>query len=136
MPVTSSDKYALRSVGAGGLYVSVEIETAGSGQAVLRARKAAPTPEGLGSWEKFTLHTDDKGCSTTLRSEANGNYVTTERSHTGSHQNLLRARGATAGGLDGDLPAVVDALVVVGDGRGAPVERCPGCPGGPRRDRR
>ncbi|MCX5392283.1 hypothetical protein [Streptomyces sp. NBC_00094] len=97
VPVTASDKYALKSVGAGGLYVSVEVETAGSGQAMLRARTAAATLEDLGSWEKFTLHTDDKGWSITLRSEANGNYVTTERSYTGSHQNLLRARGTTSG---------------------------------------
>ena len=97
VPVTSSDKYALRSVGAGGLYVSVEVETAGSGEAMLRARKAAATLDDLGSWEKFTLHTDDKGWTTTLRSEANGNYVTTERNETGSHQNLLRARGTTVG---------------------------------------
>ncbi|MFD9051005.1 hypothetical protein [Streptomyces zaomyceticus] len=97
VPVTASDKYALRSVGAGGLYVSVEVETAGSGQAMLRARKAAASLDDLGSWEKFTLHTDDKGASTTLRSEANGNYVTTERGYTGSRQNLLRARGTTSG---------------------------------------
>ncbi|MFF0427213.1 hypothetical protein ACFYUJ_22705 [Streptomyces sp. NPDC004520] len=97
VPVTASDKYALRSVGAGGLYVSVEVSTTGSGEAMLRARKAAATLEDLGSWEKFTLHTDDKGFSTTLRSEANGNYVTTERGYTGTYQNLLRARGATVG---------------------------------------
>ena len=97
VPVTASDKYALRSVGAGGLYVSVEVETTGSGQAMLRARKAAASLEDLGSWEKFTLHTDDKGASVTLRSEANGNYVTTERGYTGSRQNLLRARGTTSG---------------------------------------
>ncbi|MGW6389595.1 hypothetical protein ACWFR1_03615 [Streptomyces sp. NPDC055103] len=97
VPVTSSDKYALKSVGAGGLYVSVEVSATGSGEAMLRARKSAATLDDLGSWEKFTLHTDDKGWSTTLRSEANGNYVTTERSATGSYQNLLRARGTTAG---------------------------------------
>ncbi|MFJ2937549.1 endonuclease/exonuclease/phosphatase family protein [Streptomyces sp. NPDC087219] len=97
VPVTASDKYALKSVGAGGLYVSVEVDTTGAGQAMLRARKAAATLDDLGSWEKFTLHTDDKGLSTTLRSEGNGNYVTTERGYTGTHQNLLRARGTTAG---------------------------------------
>ncbi|MFF0558035.1 hypothetical protein [Streptomyces sp. NPDC004266] len=97
VPVTASDKYALRSVGAGGLYVSVEVSTTGGGEAMLRARKAAATLEDLGSWEKFTLHTDDKGFSTTLRSEANGNYVTTERGYTGTYQNLLRARGTTVG---------------------------------------
>ncbi|MFE2562028.1 endonuclease/exonuclease/phosphatase family protein [Streptomyces sp. NPDC059352] len=97
VPVTASDKYALKSVGAGGLYVSVEVDSTGEGETMLRARKAAATLEDLGSWEKFTLHTDDKGWSTTLRSEGNGNYVTTERNFTGSHQNLLRARGTTAG---------------------------------------
>jgi hypothetical protein len=97
VPVTAGDKYALKSVGAGGLYVSVEVSATGGGEAMLRARKAAATLEDLGSWEKFTLHTDDKGYSTTLRSEANGNYVTTERSYTGTYQNLLRARGATVG---------------------------------------
>ncbi|MGW7199734.1 hypothetical protein [Streptomyces chryseus] len=97
VPVTSSDKYALKSVGSGGLYVSAEVETSGDQQGMLRARKPVPLPEQLGSWEKFTLHTDDKGWTTTLRSEANGNYVTTERNYTGSHKNLLRARGTTVG---------------------------------------
>ncbi|MFE2015832.1 hypothetical protein [Streptomyces sp. NPDC059491] len=96
-PVTASDKYALKSVGAGGLYVSVEVSTTGSGEAMLRARKAAATLDELGSWEKFTLHTDDKGVGATLRSEGNGNYVTTERGYTGTYRNLLRARGTTVG---------------------------------------
>ncbi|MFH9954513.1 fascin domain-containing protein [Streptomyces roseolus] len=97
VPVTASDKYALRSVGAGNLYVSVEVSKTGSGEAMLRARTSAASLADLGSWEKFTLHTDDKGVTTTLRSEANGNYVTTERGYTGSYQNLLRARGTTSG---------------------------------------
>ncbi|MEU8881174.1 endonuclease/exonuclease/phosphatase family protein [Streptomyces hydrogenans] len=97
VPVTASDKYALRSVGAGNLYVSVEISKTGSGEAMLRARTSAASLADLGSWEKFTLHTDDKGVTTTLRSEANGNYVTTERGYTGGYQNLLRARGTTSG---------------------------------------
>ncbi|MFE2293075.1 endonuclease/exonuclease/phosphatase family protein [Streptomyces sp. NPDC059452] len=96
VPVTAGDKYALRSVG-NGLYVSVEVNTGGARQAMLRARSAAPSHRDLGSWEKFTLHTGDKGWTTTLRSEANGNYVTTERNYTGSHENLLRARGAVLG---------------------------------------
>ncbi|WP_339153870.1 endonuclease/exonuclease/phosphatase family protein [Streptomyces sp. F41] len=96
VPVTASDKYALRSV-SNGLYVSTEVNTGGARQAMLRARAAAPTHRDLGSWEKFTLHTGDKGWTTTLRSEANGNYVTTERNYTGSHENLLRARGTSVG---------------------------------------
>ncbi|MFD7447272.1 hypothetical protein [Streptomyces sp. NPDC059909] len=97
VPVTASDKYALKSVGAGGLYVSAEVINSGDTEGMLRARKSASSPEGLGSWEKFTLHTDDKGWTVTLRSEANGNYVTTERNDTGSHENMLRARGTTVG---------------------------------------
>ncbi|MFJ9640819.1 endonuclease/exonuclease/phosphatase family protein [Streptomyces sp. NPDC101178] len=96
VPVTAGDKYALRSV-SNGLYVSVEVNTGGARQAMLRARTAASSHSALGSWEKFTLHTTDKGWTTTLRSEANGNYVTTERNYTGGHENLLRARAATAG---------------------------------------
>ncbi|MFJ8658388.1 hypothetical protein [Streptomyces sp. NPDC093795] len=97
VPVTASDKYALKSVGADGLYVSVEVDAAGDRQAMLRARKAAATLDELTSQEKFTLHTDDKGWTATLRSEANGNYVTTERNFTSTHKNLLRARGTTVG---------------------------------------
>ncbi|TDT35204.1 hypothetical protein EV562_109144 [Streptomyces sp. BK208] len=97
VPVTAGDKYALQSVGAGGLYVSAEVDTGGDGEGMLRARTTADSVDDLGSWEKFTLHTDDKGWTATLRSEGNGNYVTTERNDAGTHENLLRARGATVG---------------------------------------
>ncbi|MGV9790568.1 endonuclease/exonuclease/phosphatase family protein [Streptomyces sp. NPDC003435] len=97
VPVTAGDKYALRSVGGGGLYVSAEVTSSGNREGLLRARTAASSLDELGSWEKFTLHTDDKGWTATLRSEANGNYVTTERNDTGSHANMLRARGTTVG---------------------------------------
>ncbi|KQX50957.1 hypothetical protein ASE09_13205 [Streptomyces sp. Root66D1] len=97
VPVTAGDKYALRSVGGGGLYVSAEVTNTGDVEGMLRARKSASSVAELGSWEKFTLHTDDKGWTATLRSEANGNYVTTERNDTGSHKNLLRARGTNVG---------------------------------------
>ncbi|CAL9379282.1 hypothetical protein SUDANB176_01028 [Streptomyces sp. enrichment culture] len=97
VPVTASDKYALKLAGAGGFYVSAEVDNTGGTEGMLRARTSVASPEELGSWEKFTLHTDDKGVTLTLRSEANGNYVTTERNYTGTHQNLLRARGTTVG---------------------------------------
>ncbi|WP_326784199.1 endonuclease/exonuclease/phosphatase family protein [Streptomyces sp. NBC_00151] len=97
VPVTAGDKYALKSVGAGDLYVSAEVVNSGDEEGMLRARKFASSPDALGSWEKFTLHTHDKGWTATLRSEANGNYVTTERNDTGSHQNLLRARSTNVG---------------------------------------
>ncbi|MFF3889720.1 endonuclease/exonuclease/phosphatase family protein [Streptomyces sp. NPDC001914] len=97
VPVTAGDKYALRSVGADGLYVSAEVTNSGDREGMLRARKFADSPAELGSWEKFTLHTHDKGWTATLRSEANGNYVATERNDSGSHQNLLRARSSNVG---------------------------------------
>ncbi|MFD5520850.1 hypothetical protein [Streptomyces sp. NPDC127066] len=97
VPVAASDKYALKSVGADGLYVSAEVVNSGDREGMLRARKSASSLDALGSWEKFTLHTHDKGWTTTLRSEANGNYVATERNDTGSHQNLLRARSTNVG---------------------------------------
>ncbi|MFI0968236.1 hypothetical protein ACH4S8_43900 [Streptomyces sp. NPDC021080] len=97
VPVAASDKYALRSVGAGDLYVSAEVVNSGDREGMLRARKFASSPDALGSWEKFTLHTHDKGWTATLRSEANGNYVTTERNDTGTHKNLLRARSTNVG---------------------------------------
>ncbi|WP_190125489.1 hypothetical protein [Streptomyces inusitatus] len=98
VPVTAGDKYAIKSVGVG-LYVSAEVDNSGATEGMLRARKAGSKND-LGSWERFTLHTDDKGETITLRSEANGNYVTTERGYTGSHRNLLRARGTTVGGWE------------------------------------
>jgi exonuclease III len=51
-----------------------------------------------GSWEKFTLHTqrvtsaDPYGETVTLRSEANGFYVSTEIEDSGEHKGMLRAR--------------------------------------------
>jgi hypothetical protein len=62
---------------------------------MLRARTASDVE--LGSWEKFTLHTDDKGWTVTLRAEANGLYVTTEVNYTDNYEGLLRARGTTVG---------------------------------------
>ncbi|MFD8674901.1 hypothetical protein ACFV1A_17635 [Streptomyces seoulensis] len=97
VPVTAGDKYALKSVGGNGLYVSAQVTSGGDREGMLRARKSVSSTDELGSWEKFTLHTDDKGWTTTLRSEANGNYVSTERDDTGTHANLLRARGTTVG---------------------------------------
>ncbi|WP_425866880.1 endonuclease/exonuclease/phosphatase family protein [Streptomyces sp. DT193] len=97
VPVTAGDKYALKSVGAGGLYVSTEVVNSGDPEGMLRARKSVSSPDELGPSEKFTLHTHDKGWTATLRSEANGNYVTTERNDTGSHKNLLRARSTNVG---------------------------------------
>ncbi|MBT2438568.1 hypothetical protein J7E93_00175 [Streptomyces sp. ISL-36] len=94
-PLTAGHKYALRSE-ANGLFVAAEINDPGTQAGKLRARTAGG-PESLGSWEKFTLHTDDKGVTVALRSEANGLYVTTEVNYTGGYAGLLRARGTTLG---------------------------------------
>ncbi|GGU10080.1 MULTISPECIES: endonuclease/exonuclease/phosphatase family protein [Streptomyces] len=94
-PLPGGHRFALRSE-ANGLFVSAEINDPGTQAAKLRARTAGG-PEVLGSWEKFTLHSDDKGVTAALRSEANGLYVTTEVNYTGGHAGLLRARGTAIG---------------------------------------
>ncbi|MGW0469470.1 endonuclease/exonuclease/phosphatase family protein [Streptomyces sp. NPDC003027] len=98
-PPTAGHTYALRSE-ANGMFVAAEINAPGAQAGKLRARTAGG-PEALGSWEKFTLHTADKGATVALRSEANGLYVTTEVNYGDPYAGLLRARGATVGDWQG-----------------------------------
>ncbi|MFJ9570221.1 endonuclease/exonuclease/phosphatase family protein [Streptomyces bacillaris] len=89
-------KYALESKAATAkagesICVTAEINDAGNQAGKLRARKSC---ESLGSWETFTLHTNDKGSRAALRSEANGLYVSAEFHDAGSHKGMLRARQA------------------------------------------
>ncbi|MEU0162318.1 endonuclease/exonuclease/phosphatase family protein [Streptomyces sp. NPDC006261] len=90
-------KYALQSRAATDkagkkMCVSTEINDAGNQAGKLRARTNCENPGSLGSWETFTLHTNDKGSRAALRSEANGLYVSAEFHDTGSHMGMLRAR--------------------------------------------
>ncbi|WP_158100380.1 endonuclease/exonuclease/phosphatase family protein [Streptomyces thermovulgaris] len=69
--------------------VSAEIHDSGNQYGKLRARTDC---NDIGSWETFALHTNDKGETATLRSEANGLYVSAEFHDSGSHFGMLRAR--------------------------------------------
>ncbi|WP_372348064.1 endonuclease/exonuclease/phosphatase family protein [Streptomyces sp. KL116D] len=69
--------------------VSAEVEDAGNQNGKLRARTDCSA---AGSWETFTLHTDDSGAHTALRSEANGLYVSAEFHDADNHFGMLRAR--------------------------------------------
>ncbi|OCC11387.1 endonuclease/exonuclease/phosphatase family protein [Streptomyces sp. PTY087I2] len=94
-------KYALQSRAASEragkkMCVSAEINDAGNQAGKLRARTNCESLDSLGSWETFTLHTNDKGSRAALRSEANGLYVSAEFHDTGSHTGMLRARQAGA----------------------------------------
>ncbi|UTR81819.1 endonuclease/exonuclease/phosphatase family protein [Streptomyces cavourensis] len=93
-------KYALQSKGATdkagrSMCVSAEINDAGNQAGKLRARTPCKL-DILGSWETFTLHTNDKGSHAALRSEANGLYVSAEFHDSGSHMGMLRARQSGA----------------------------------------
>lgn len=94
-------KYALQSKAAGDkagkpVCVSAEINDGGNQSGKLRARTDCSDPSSLGSWETFTLHTDDKGSHAALRSEANGLYVSAEFHDADSHFGMLRARQTDA----------------------------------------
>ncbi|WP_435229437.1 hypothetical protein [Streptomyces sp. Tue6028] len=87
-------KFALESKAATeqagtSICVTAEINDADNQYAKLRARTDCAS---IGSWETFTLHTDTSGARATLRSEANGEYVSAEFHDTGSHFGMLRAR--------------------------------------------
>ncbi|MFI7386666.1 endonuclease/exonuclease/phosphatase family protein [Streptomyces sp. NPDC049813] len=69
--------------------VAAETEDAGNQNGKLRARTDCAD---AGAWETFTLHTDDKGAHTALRSEAEGLYVSAEFHDAGTHFGMLRAR--------------------------------------------
>jgi hypothetical protein len=73
-----------------GLFVSAEIEYAGSQNGVLRARS-----EQVGGWEQFSFAC--KGNLLTIQSKANGKYVSTELRYPAPDTDELRARAAVAG---------------------------------------
>lgn len=80
---SAGQKWALKSVG-NDKFVSAQLSSTGGEYAKLRARSAT-----VGSWERFTLHTDDKGAHISLRNEGNGLFVSTDRNNT----DKLRAQG-------------------------------------------
>ena len=93
-PSSTGQRYALK---VNGLYVSSEVNDSGDQNGKLRARSTS-----VGSWETFTLHTDNipgvgYGTTITLRNEENGLYVTSELSTTGDQAGMLRARGTNTG---------------------------------------
>lgn len=94
-------KYALQSKAASekagaATCVSAEINDAGNQAGKLRARTNCSSLGSLGSWETFTMHTNDKGDHAALRSEANGLYVSAEFHDADTHFGMLRARQAGA----------------------------------------
>lgn len=88
---SAGQKWTLRSA-ANGKYVSSEIKDGGNQWAKLRARSDSP-----GAWERFTLHTDDKGATVSLRYEASGYFASAEIKDGDTHSGMLRARGAKTG---------------------------------------
>ncbi|MFG3043333.1 endonuclease/exonuclease/phosphatase family protein [Streptomyces sp. NPDC048241] len=90
-PSSAGQRWALKVAGH---FVTVSAGTGGDSK--LRANLTATTP---GTTEQFTLHTDwvtDKGfgSAVSFRSEATGNYVTTEDDASAS---MLRTRATTIG---------------------------------------
>ncbi|QLJ05324.1 hypothetical protein HZZ00_32755 [Streptomyces sp. NEAU-sy36] len=93
-PSSTGQRWALK---VNGLYVAAEVNDSGDQNGKLRARSTS-----VGSWETFSLHTDNVpgvgyGTTITLRNEENGLYVTSEISTTGSQAGMLRARGTNTG---------------------------------------
>ncbi|MFI0977781.1 endonuclease/exonuclease/phosphatase family protein [Streptomyces sp. NPDC021093] len=88
---SAGQKWVLKSE-ANGKYVSSEIKDGDDQWAKLRAR--ADTP---GAWERFTLHTDDKAETVSLRYEASGYFASAEVQDSDTHKGMLRARGAKTG---------------------------------------
>lgn len=72
------------------LFVSAEVEYAGTQNGLLRARS-----EQVGAWEQFALGC--KGSLLTIKSKANGKYVSTEIDYPAPFTSELRARAAVVG---------------------------------------
>jgi hypothetical protein len=93
-PSSTGQRWALK---VNGLYVAAEVNDSGDQNGKLRARSTS-----VGSWETFSLHTDNiagvgYGTTITLRNEENGLYVTSEIGTTGPQAGMLRARGTNTG---------------------------------------
>ncbi|MFE5244599.1 MULTISPECIES: endonuclease/exonuclease/phosphatase family protein [unclassified Streptomyces] len=88
---SAGQKWALKSA-RNGKYVSVEINATGKYEWKLNARS-----DTVGSWERFTLHTNHAATTISLRSEATGYFLTPEFDDADERNGMLRARG---GNLD------------------------------------
>jgi hypothetical protein len=101
-PVAANAAYcgnvALKSK-ANGLYVSAELGYSGDRNGMLRARAGS-----VGPWERFELCHNviipggvPFGVISTLRSLANGKYVSVEHGYSDNWNNMLRARADSVG---------------------------------------
>ncbi|MFG3047637.1 endonuclease/exonuclease/phosphatase family protein [Streptomyces sp. NPDC048241] len=89
---SAGQKWALKSL-ANRQYVSVALtQTDEQLQWWMRARAAS-----VGSWERFTLHTNHKAKTIGLRSEVTGFLASAEFHDGGDRQGMLRARGVRLG---------------------------------------
>ncbi|MFF9512069.1 endonuclease/exonuclease/phosphatase family protein [Streptomyces sp. NPDC014724] len=88
---SAGQKWALRSV-LTGRYVSVELNDTDQYEWRMKARS-----EKVGSWEKFTLHTNHAGTTMSLRSLVTGFFATAEYEDAGDRNGMLRARGYRLG---------------------------------------
>lgn len=92
-PAAARQEWSIRSV-ANNLFVTAEISKVGADNGMLRARNTS-----AGAWERFTLHNanDSDGSTFSIKSLANGKFVSAEVSTTGTYHALLRARSDTVG---------------------------------------
>ncbi|MGW6275357.1 endonuclease/exonuclease/phosphatase family protein [Streptomyces sp. NPDC055060] len=89
---SAGQKWALKSLQSG-KYVSVALnETDTQLQWRLQARA-----DSVGSWERLTLHTNQKAQTIGFRSEITGFFLTAEFNYGGEQKGTLRARGAGLG---------------------------------------
>ncbi|MGW0966867.1 endonuclease/exonuclease/phosphatase family protein [Streptomyces sp. NPDC002516] len=80
---SAGERYALRSE-ANGLYVSVDPNNNG---------RMTAKASSVGSWERFTLHTNEAGWNIALRSESTGFFATTEIDASDNYKGMMQARG-------------------------------------------
>jgi hypothetical protein len=80
----------LKSV-ANGKYVSAQLDYKDANYGMLRARASR-----VDRWERFEFcwGTDTQGCNLSIRSLANGLWVSSEQNYTGANYGMLRARAA------------------------------------------
>ncbi|MEU0099930.1 endonuclease/exonuclease/phosphatase family protein [Streptomyces sp. NPDC006267] len=113
---SAGQKWALKSL-ANGKYVSVDLnETDTQLQWRLRARA-----DSVGSWERFTLHTNHRAKTMGLRSEVTGFLVTAEFNDGGDREGMLRARGARLGQWQQFTPEYVNEKPPAGSPEGSQV---------------
>lgn len=88
---SAGQKWALKSL-ANGKYVSVEMNDRGAYRWRMRARS-----DTVGSWERFTLHTDHTAKTISIRSEVTGYFATAEFTDARGRNGMLRAGGGNLG---------------------------------------